>query len=101
MPRTASAGPAGPCAAALADRAAAHAPLDDPGGVARLLGGLWQAGADEQVAALADRLPGAGMFELFRKERDPQDQFRFGREADGSPAKPWDWGDLDRRGQTQ
>ena len=86
---------------ALAARAAARAPLDDLDGVVRLLGVLREAGADEQVTALTDRLPGAGMFELFRKERDPQDQFRFGREADASPAKPWGWGDLDRRGQTQ
>ena len=29
------------------------------------------------------------MFSIFREQEDPQDQFRFGREADGSPAKPW------------
>ena len=41
------------------------------------------------------RLPGAGMFELFREQEDRQDRFRFGREADGSPAGPWGWEDLD------
>jgi hypothetical protein len=35
------------------------------------------------------------MFDLFREQEDRQDQFRFGREADGSPAKPADWRDLD------
>jgi hypothetical protein len=34
------------------------------------------------------------MFELFLKRQDRQDRFRFGREADGSPAEPWDWDDL-------
>jgi hypothetical protein len=72
-----------------------HASLDGSDDVASLLGSLREAGAPEQVTALAGPLPGAGMFELFREQRDPQDQFRFGREADGSPAKPWDWGDLD------
>ena len=42
-------------AAALAGRAAAHAPLDNPGGVADLLDGLRKAGAHEQAAALAGR----------------------------------------------
>jgi len=49
----------------------------------------------EQAAALADRLPGAGMFELFRQHEDRRNRFRFGREADGSPAGPWGWEDLD------
>jgi hypothetical protein len=35
------------------------------------------------------------MFELFSKQGDRQDQFQFGREINGSPARPWDWGDLD------
>ena len=84
-------------AAALAERAAAHAALDDPGAVARLLDSLRAAGAQDQAAALADRLPGAGMFEfeLFRKQEGRQDRFRFGREADGNPAGPWTWEDLD------
>jgi hypothetical protein len=63
--------------------------------VALLLGRLREAGAREQAAALANRLPGAGMFELFREQEDRQDRFRFGREADGSPAGPWGWEDLD------
>jgi hypothetical protein len=49
----------------------------------------------EQVTVLIDRLPGAGMFEFFRQQDDRQDRFRFGREADGSPAKLRGWDDLD------
>jgi hypothetical protein len=78
----------------LADRAAAHVPLDDPEGVARLLDSLRETGAEEQANALTGRLPGAGMFELFREQEGHLDVFRFGREADGSPARPWGWEDL-------
>ena len=82
-------------AAALAERAAAQAPLDNPVAVAGLLASLREAGAREQVTALADRLPGAGLFDLFREQESRRDRFRFGREADGSPAGPWGWEDLD------
>jgi hypothetical protein len=56
---------------------------------------LREAGAEQQATALADRMPGAGLFELFRDQEHRQDRFRFGREADGSPAEPWGWEDLD------
>jgi hypothetical protein len=36
-----------------------------------MLDSLWAAGAEEQATALADRLPGAGMFGLFREQRGP------------------------------
>ena len=42
-------------AAALAGRAAASAPLDDPDAVTRLLDALREAGADQQASALASR----------------------------------------------
>ena len=35
------------------------------------------------------------MFGLFLEQQGPADQFRFGREADGTPAAPWGWEDLD------
>ena len=70
---------------------AAHVALDYPDDVAWLLDELREAGAQEHAAALADRLPGAGMFEVFREQQNRRDQFPFGREVDGSPAKPWDW----------
>ena len=84
-------------AAALADRAAAHVSLEDPFAVAELLDGLRETAMDQQVTVLAGRLPAAGLFELFREQEDRQDRFRFGREADGSPAGPWGWEDLDLR----
>jgi hypothetical protein len=96
-------------ATALADRAAAHAtlqylrpagkqqaiPVLGDRGVASLLDSMRQAGAHEQAAALAGRLPAAGMFGLFLRQKGLADEFRFGREADGTPAGPWGWEDLD------
>ena len=82
-------------AALLARDPAAHAALDDTGRVLSLLGSLREAGADEQAAALGDRLPAAGIFWLFLERKGLADQFRFGREADGTPAAPWRWEDLD------
>jgi hypothetical protein len=74
---------------------AAHASLDDPGGVGMLLGALRKAGAQAQAAQLIKRMPAAGMFDLFCKQEEGRaEQFRFGREADGRPAKPWAWTDL-------
>ena len=78
--------------AALADRAADHLALDDPVGVARLLEALRRVGAHEQAAALAAQLPTA---ELFLEQNGAADQFRFGQEANGTPAAPWGWEDLD------
>ncbi len=62
---------------------------------AALLASLWEAGAHDQAAALTDRLPAAGMFGLFLEQQGHEDQFRFGRLADGRPAAPWGWEDLD------
>jgi hypothetical protein len=84
-------------ATALATRAAAHAPLDHLEGVGHLLGSLRAAEAHQQATALVGRLPAAGMFDLFLEQNSLADQFRFGREADGSPAAPWSWEDLDLR----
>jgi hypothetical protein len=80
---------------------AARVSLDDPRPsvspppLESLLEALQEAGAREQAAALADRLPGAGKFWLFRDQEDHRSRFRFGREPDGRPAEPWDWDDLD------
>jgi hypothetical protein len=63
--------------------------------VADLLDSLRRAGGREQAAALTDRLSAAGMFRLFLEQKGLADQFRFGREADGAPAAPWSWEDLD------
>jgi hypothetical protein len=68
--------------------------LDDPYGVASLLDRLREAGAHEQ-AALTARLPAAGMSGLFLEQKGAADQSRSGREADGTPAAPWRWEDLE------
>ena len=82
--------------ALLARDPAAHVALDNPFGVAGiLLGSLREAGAEEQVTLLVNRLPGEGLFDLFRAQGNHQALYRFGRNPDGSPAEPWDWEDLD------
>jgi hypothetical protein len=53
-----------------------------------LLDSMRQASAHEQAAALADRLPTAGMVGPYLNQRGRADQFQLGREADGSPASP-------------
>jgi hypothetical protein len=68
---------------------------EDSDAVADLLDSLREAGADDRAAALASRLPSAGMFELVLEQQGPADQFRFGREADGAPTALWGWKDLD------
>jgi uncharacterized protein YidB (DUF937 family) len=64
-------------------------------GITRLLDALRKAGSQDQVTALADRLPGEGLFRLFYAEGNHQALYRFGRNPDGSPARPWGWEDLD------
>ena len=64
-------------------------------GIPRLLDSLRKAGAQDQVTALADRLPGEGLFHLFCAQGNHQTLYRFGRNPDGSPARPWGWEDLD------
>jgi len=44
-------------AALLARNPAGHTELDDPEGVARLLGALREAGAEQQLRTLVERLP--------------------------------------------
>ena len=63
--------------------------------MADLLDSLLWAGAEQQAAALAARLPAAGMLGLFLEREGRADQFRFGREPDGIPAAPRGWDDLD------
>ncbi|TXS35029.1 hypothetical protein EAO75_45480, partial [Streptomyces sp. uw30] len=80
---------------ALVERAAVHAPLDDPSIVARMLRRLRQAGAQKQAAALVERLPAAGHFDQFIRIVDQRERFSFGREPNGSAAAPWTWDDLE------
>ena len=77
---------------ALADWAAGHASLDDPGGVALLLRGLGEAGASDAVTALADRAANAGRFVLFLESHpDEASSYLSGREPDGAPSQSWKW----------
>ncbi|MDN3354924.1 hypothetical protein [Actinomadura sp. DC4] len=99
----------GAAATVLLDRdPAAHVDLDDrfdddpddrpypvSDGVRRLLRRLAKAGANDQVAALLERLPAAGRFYDFVEVVEDPERFRFGRERDGTPAAPWGWDDLD------
>jgi hypothetical protein len=78
----------------LARGPAAHATLDNPSAVTRLLDALRNADAEGQVATLVDRLPAEGLFGLFCEQADHQVIYRFGREPDGTPAPSWGWDDL-------
>jgi len=70
--------------------AAAHVSLGNPYAVLHLLDILRETGAYEQAATLAGRMPAAGMFDFFLKHQSSEDQFRFGQEAEGIQARPWD-----------
>jgi hypothetical protein len=90
---------AGPRLERLADRVAAGLALDDPysgGDVEKVLTALREAGADRHAAALVERLPRGGQFELFVRQTGSGDRFRYGRDPDGTPAEPWTWEDLTR-----
>jgi hypothetical protein len=90
---------AGPPLERLADRVAAGLALDDPysgGDIEKVLTALREAGAGRQAAALVERPPGGGQFELFVEQTGTGDRFRYGRDPDGTPAEPWDWDDLTR-----
>ncbi|MEU8795682.1 hypothetical protein [Streptomyces sp. NPDC048643] len=77
----------------LAERAAAHAAVDDPGAIDWLLAALRNVGAHEQASVLTERLPAAGYFALFVKLSGGE-QLRLGRAPDGSAALSWTWNDL-------
>ena len=79
----------------LARDPAARVSLDNQLAVPFLLVELREVGAQEQAEVLIERLPSAGMFQLFCTQVGHQERFRFGREANGSPAGQWGWEDLD------
>jgi hypothetical protein len=60
-----------------------------------LLEALRRFGAADQSAALMNRLPAEGRFDLFIMETNDPHAYRFGRNRDGTPATPWSWDDLD------
>ena len=71
------------------------APLDGRFGVEMLMEAMELAGADEQLAVLAERLPASGWFDLFMTVGDHRTRFGFGRDPDGTAAAGWSWEDLD------
>jgi hypothetical protein len=73
---------------------AARTPLDNSYHASQLLEALQEAGAQDQARLLINRLPGEGFFDVWLYEGN-EERFRFGREADGRPAEPWAWEDLD------
>jgi hypothetical protein len=79
----------------LARDPATAASLENQWDVDSLLYHLRQADAPEQADRLLARLSAGGSFELFLRRTGAGDRFRFGRKADGTPAAPWDWDDLD------
>jgi uncharacterized protein YidB (DUF937 family) len=79
-------------AALLARDPASHARLDDPGSVASLMRALREAGAGAAAAILANRVANAGMFDLFLRVCPGEaSDYKFGREPDGTPSRPWRW----------
>ena len=84
-------------AAALAARAASHVSLSDSDRAVYLLHTLREVGAGKDATILAARLPAVGMFGFFLTWDDYRDRFRFGRNADGTPATSWGWEDLGLR----
>ncbi len=69
-------------------------PLGDEQTATALAAALRKAGADHQVEILIQRLPEEGLFGLFREQPGNERLYRFGREANGSPAPAWDWNDI-------
>lgn len=78
----------------LARHLAANVTLDGAHYVAGLLEALREVGAHEQARLLATRLPAEGHFHLLLNETKQEKLYKFGREPDGSPARPWNWDDL-------
>ncbi|MEU5894543.1 hypothetical protein ABZ835_48465 [Streptomyces sp. NPDC047461] len=79
----------------LAERVVAHVAPDNLTAVTTLLDALRSAGASEQAGALARGLPAAGRFAQFCQIISRSEEFRFGREPDGSAVEMWAWEDLD------
>jgi hypothetical protein len=78
----------------LARDPAEHVVLDRIGGVACLLDALREAGAQDQLTLLIDRLTGEGSFNLFCTQGNNRALYRFGCDPDGIPARSWGWDDL-------
>ena len=83
-------------AALLARDPAEHVVLGNGGG-SSLVWALYRAGAQAQAESLNALLPDAGEFSefcSFEYGDEPGHAYRYGREPNGSPARPWGWADL-------
>ncbi|MGC4992355.1 hypothetical protein [Nocardia salmonicida] len=56
---------------------------------------LQKADTTDQVNAVINRSPAAGMFDWFLQVGDHKVRYRFGREPNGDPADRWGWDDLE------
>jgi hypothetical protein len=74
---------------------AARAALDDSETMAFLPDEPRGTGAQERAETPIGPLQGEATLAFSSTEEGHQERFQFGREADGSPAQPWDWEDLD------
>jgi hypothetical protein len=81
--------------AALAERIARDMPLDNPSFVAEILETFHDVDAKHGKAILLERLPAAGLFNLFTSAGDHRVRFRYGRKPDTTPADSWKWTDLE------
>ncbi|MFD7846695.1 hypothetical protein ACFV4K_27625 [Nocardia sp. NPDC059764] len=80
-------------ATAVAERAASELRLDVLALTAKLLDELASMPGRGPWERLRRRLPAGGQFDLWVSDV-PGDEFRFGREPDGTPATAWAWEDL-------
>jgi hypothetical protein len=83
-------------ASTLAARAAASPVLHDARGVTAFLKALRNAGEVEPLSILIDRAANVGLWmETLQFDSDKAQQFKFGREPDGTASPQWGWQDLD------
>ena len=79
-------------AAVLAQRAVTKVSLNDGSHVAGLLDALREVGTGRQMAQFVRRLAAEGLFDQSPDANDAR--YLFGRNPNGTPARPWSWDDL-------
>jgi hypothetical protein len=82
-------------ASRLAARAAVGAILHDSRGIIALIKALRNARQVEPLSVLIDRAANAGLWiDTLHFDSDKAQNFKFGREPDGTASPPWGWRDL-------
>lgn len=80
--------------AAFASRLVATADFSLPGTTTDIAAAMRDAGAHDQVTALAASAADSGHFSLaLQIDPELQEAFPYGREPDGTPSDPWTWHD--------